>query len=104
VGPTTPEAVFAQIRQTVHGYDVPLAVVETGGAAHTVPLNGQVRFQSSPDLVRSAQNTLFTSGTLGRYSNMLKAVIESPGELYDEPIKQVGVRPGSVQVEEKGRE
>jgi NADH-quinone oxidoreductase subunit G len=104
VGPAAPEAVFGQIRQTVHGYNVPLAVVETGGAAHTVPLNGQLHFQSTPDLVRSAGNTLFTSGTLGRYSNMLNAVIESPGELYEEPIKQIGVREGSVQVEEKGRE
>src|SRR4051794_7731987 len=58
VGSAAPEAVFEQIRQTVRGYNVPLAVVETGGAAHTVPLNGQVQFQSTPDLVRSARNTL----------------------------------------------
>jgi NADH-quinone oxidoreductase subunit G len=104
VGSASPEAVFEQIRQTVHGYNVPPAVVETGGAAQTVPLNGQVQFQSAPDLVRSARNTLFTSGTLGRYSNMLNAVIESPGNVYGEPVKRIGVRPGSVQVEESGRE
>ncbi|MFL6415246.1 MAG: NADH-quinone oxidoreductase subunit NuoG [Bryobacteraceae bacterium] len=104
VGPASPEAVFEQIRRTVHGYNVPLAVVETGGAAQAVPLNGNVPFQSTPDLVRSARNTLFTSGTLGRYSNMLNSVIESPGNVYGEPIKRIGVREGSVQVEEKGRE
>ena len=32
--------------------------------------------------VRSAGDTLFTSGTLGRYSKMLNAVTEAPGELY----------------------
>jgi hypothetical protein len=78
--------------------------VETGGAAQTVPLNGHLQIQSAPDLVRSARNTLFTSGTLGRYSNMLNKVIESPGTVYGEPVKRIGVREGSVQVEERGRE
>jgi NADH-quinone oxidoreductase subunit G len=32
--------------------------------------------------VESAGDTLFTSGTLGRYSKMLNAVKEGPGELY----------------------
>jgi NADH-quinone oxidoreductase subunit G len=104
VGPASPEAVFEQIRQTVHGYNVPLAVVETGGAAQAVPLNGNIPFQSTPDLVRSARNTLFTSGTLGRYSNMLNRVVESPGNVYGEPVKRIGVREGRVQVEERGRE
>ncbi len=32
--------------------------------------------------VRSAGDTLFTSGSLGRYSRMLNSVLEHPGELY----------------------
>jgi len=36
----------------------------------------------SPELIRSAGDTLFTSGTMGRYSKMLNAVKEGPGELY----------------------
>jgi NADH-quinone oxidoreductase subunit G len=104
VGPSAPEAVFEQIRRTVHGYNLPVAVVETGGAAQAVPLNGHLQMQSAPELVRSARNTLFTSGTLGRYSNMLNRVLESPGEVYGEPVKRIGVREGSVQVEERGRE
>jgi NADH-quinone oxidoreductase subunit G len=35
-----------------------------------------------PELVRSAGDTLFTSGTLGRYCATLKLVKEAPGELY----------------------
>ncbi len=102
LGPSEPTAVFQQIRKVVHGYNVPLVVIETGGAASTAPLNGHVPFRSTPDLVRSANNTLFTSGTLGRFSNMLNSVLESPGELYHDPAKRVVTDPGSVQVETTG--
>ena len=99
LGATQPEAVFADIRKEVHGYDVPPGVVETGGAALTAPVNGRVAFQAKPELIRSAGNTLFTSGTLGRFSNMLNSVIESPGSLYQDPHIEPIVKPGSVQVE-----
>jgi hypothetical protein len=35
-----------------------------------------------PGLVQSANNTLFTSGTLGRYSKTLNSLKEAPGALY----------------------
>jgi NADH-quinone oxidoreductase subunit G len=38
--------------------------------------------QARPDLIRSAGDTLFTSGTLGRYSKALGRVTEAPGGLY----------------------
>ena len=98
-GSASPEAVFQEIRKSVRGYDVPFAVIESGGAAHTAPLNGRVSFASEPDLIRPARNTLFTSGTLGRFSKMLNSVIESPGALYRDPRKEPFVREGSVQVE-----
>ena len=75
-----PDKVFAEIRKTVHGYDVPLPVVDTGGAAPTMPLNGRV--PALPGAIQSAGDTLFTSGSMSRYSKILNAVIESPGELY----------------------
>ena len=100
LGIVTPAGVFNQIRKSVHGYDVPFAIVESGGAAATAPLNGNVSFQSSPDLIRSAGNTLFTSGTLSKYSKMLNSVLEAPGALYEDPAKRVGIRAGSVQTEE----
>jgi hypothetical protein len=58
-----------------------------------------VQISSSANVVRSARNTLFTSGTLGRFSKMLNAVIESPGSLYSDPHKEPIVREGSVQLE-----
>jgi NADH-quinone oxidoreductase subunit G len=46
-------------------------------------LTGEVGQAWRPILpVESAGDTLFTSGTLGRYSKMLNAVKEGPGELY----------------------
>ncbi len=77
LGPWTPDVVFDQIRKTVRGYNVPLPVVATGGAAQTMPLNGRIPVESRPDLVRSDHNGLFDSGTLGRYSKVLHSVVES---------------------------
>jgi NADH-quinone oxidoreductase subunit G len=99
LGPAKPEAVFQEIRRSVPGYDVPLAVIETGGAISTGPFNGHVQIDSSANVIHSARNTLFTSGTLGRFSKMLNSVIESPGALYRDPHKKPVVREGSVQLE-----
>jgi len=81
------DTVFAEIRKLVPGYDVALPVVETGGAAPTNPVNGQVPLQARPDLIFSDRNTLFLSGTLGRYSRMLTSVLEYPGKLYGQPVE-----------------
>jgi NADH-quinone oxidoreductase subunit G len=75
-----PDKVFEEIRKTVHGYNVPLPVVATGGAAPTMPLNGRV--PALPGVIHSAGDTLFTSGSLSRYSKILNSVMEAPGALY----------------------
>jgi NADH-quinone oxidoreductase subunit G len=75
-----PGKVFEEIRKSVHGYNVPLPVVETGGAAPTMPLNGRVA--SLPGIIKSSGDTLFTSGTLSHYSKILNSVMEAPGSLY----------------------
>jgi NADH-quinone oxidoreductase subunit G len=77
LGPWTPDAVFQEIRKNVHGYDISLPAIELGGAAQTMPVNGRVPTENRPDLVHSDHNGLFTSGTLGRYSKVLKSVVES---------------------------
>jgi NADH-quinone oxidoreductase subunit G len=75
MGPWLPDTVYGEIRRTVKGYDIPLALV-TIGAQQTMPVNGRVGVESRPDLIRSAHENLFTSGTLGRYSKILNSVIE----------------------------
>jgi NADH-quinone oxidoreductase subunit G len=82
IGIWTPDKVFEEIRRSVRGYDLALPVIATGGAAQTEPVNGRVPVPMRPDLIRSSGDTLFTSGTLGRYSKMLSAVMEAPGKLY----------------------
>jgi NADH-quinone oxidoreductase subunit G len=77
LGPWSPQVVFDEIRKNVHGYDVPVAPIVTGGAAQTMPVNGRVPVEDRPDLVRSDRNGLFSSGTLGRYSKVLNSVVES---------------------------
>ncbi|HSW51321.1 MAG TPA: NADH-quinone oxidoreductase subunit NuoG [Bryobacteraceae bacterium] len=48
-----------------------------------VPVSGALLIpESRPELVRSACDTLFTSGTLGRYSKVLNMATEAPGGLY----------------------
>jgi NADH-quinone oxidoreductase subunit G len=75
-----PDKMFEEIRKTVHGYEVSLPVLATGGAAPTAPLNGRVA--ALPGTIQSAGDTLFTSGSLSRYSKILNSVMEGPGRLY----------------------
>ncbi len=81
LGPWVPETVFAEIRQTVRGYEIPMPVMATGGAAQTVPVKGRIVVDSGvefrPDLIHSDHNGLFASGTLGRYSKVLNSVLEN---------------------------
>ena len=42
------DKVFEEIRASVHGYNVPLPVVATGGAAQTTPVNGRVPGAGAP--------------------------------------------------------
>ncbi|HSB76283.1 MAG TPA: hypothetical protein VLC12_11580, partial [Terriglobales bacterium] len=45
-----------------------------------------------PDLILPANDTLFTSGTLGRYSRTLNSVVENPRHApVDKPDKEVVV-------------
>ena len=71
VGPWSADAVFEEIRRTVHGYDIPGPLI---AAAQTSPVNGRVAV--SAGTIRSAHDNLFTSGTLGRYSKILHNVME----------------------------
>lgn len=82
LGPWNPDAVFEEIRRVAPGYDVPVSTLAVGGAAQTILLNGRIHFTSRPELIQSSRDTLFTSGTLGRYSDTLASVLESPGGLY----------------------
>ncbi len=71
-----PEAMFDQIRRTVPGYDVPYATFVSGRAFPTASVIAAPLRPSQPELIRSSRDTLFTSGSLGRYSARLQSVME----------------------------
>jgi NADH-quinone oxidoreductase subunit G len=75
LGPWSPDVVFEEIRKHVRGYQIPLPIIETGGAAPTMPLNGRIPMPNVR--IESDHNGLFQSGTLGRYSKVLHSVLES---------------------------
>jgi NADH-quinone oxidoreductase subunit G len=75
MGPWLSDTVFNEIRREVKGYDIAPAAIAIG-APQTAPVNGRVGVETRPDLIRSAHETLFTSGTLGRYSKILNSVLE----------------------------
>ncbi len=78
MGPWVADKVFKEIQSEVRGYNVPLPILSTGGAAQSMPVNGRIPVAEHPELIRSAHDNLFTSGTLGRYSRILNSVLENP--------------------------
>ncbi len=79
LGPWTPEAVSQMIARSVRGYSFPSMLI---GAVQTAPPEAPFGFTTAPERIRSKGDTLFTSGTLGRFSNTLQSVWEGPGALY----------------------
>ena len=81
LSPLDPMAILDEIQRLVPGYDVSRLDLLAGNSQHTSLANngGGVTDQSSgaPALLDPANDNLFTSGTLGRYSRALKSVMES---------------------------
>ncbi len=80
----TPAAVFEEIRRAVSGYNVPPMALLTGGAEPTrveFARNGHAPYDVPVGLIRSAKDTLFTSGTLGRFCTMMESLPEAKTEL-----------------------
>lgn len=82
LGIWTPEAVNEEIRQKVRGYNVAMPVVMAGGSVATSPVNGRFAVPDWAGQVRSAGDTLFTSGGLTPYSKTLNTVKERGRKLY----------------------
>jgi len=73
-------AVFEEIPKAVPGYNVLLADLLTGGAEATraqFARNGHAPYDVPIGLIRSANDTLFTSGTLTRWCTMMESLPEA---------------------------
>ena len=79
----TSAAVFEEIRKTVPGYNVHPAGLLTGGA-EPVKLqfsrNGHAPYDVPVELIRPANDNLFTSGTLGRFCTMMQSLPEAEAQ------------------------
>ncbi|MGH9771935.1 MAG: NADH-quinone oxidoreductase subunit NuoG [Candidatus Acidiferrales bacterium] len=75
----TPEAAFDEIRQHVTGYDLSHANLLAGGSelATASCKTAEPSYQVPAGAVFSAQDYLFTSGTLGRYCSKLTSTNEA---------------------------
>ena len=76
VSPFDPMALLDEIQRLVPGYDVSRTDLAAGNDVHTGIPDEVARSGGTDSIVPSA-DTLFTSGTLGRYSRALNSVLES---------------------------
>jgi len=69
-------AILDEIQRLVPGYDVSRINLLAGNSERTTLANGGGAIPKA-DSIAPANDNLFTSGTLGRYSRALQSVLES---------------------------
>jgi anaerobic selenocysteine-containing dehydrogenase len=77
LSPLDPMAILDEIQRLVPGYDISRMNLLAGNSEHTALTNSGPGAAHKSDSISPANDTLFTSGTLGRYSRALKSVMES---------------------------
>jgi NADH-quinone oxidoreductase subunit G len=78
LSPFDPFAIFDEIQRLIPAYDVPRLDLLTGNDQHVKSALVQIAAAGTRrDLVLPTNDTLFSSGTLGRYSKMLGSVMEA---------------------------
>jgi NADH-quinone oxidoreductase subunit G len=77
MSPLDPMAIFDEIQRLVPGYDVSRMNLLAGNSEHTSLDKCGPGVAHKPESIIPANDGLFSSGTLGRYSRALKSVMES---------------------------
>ena len=77
MSPFDPMAILDEIQRLVPGYDVPRMNILAGNDQHTTLSSSGPGALLDSKLIVPAQDNLFSSGTLGRYSRTLNSVIEN---------------------------
>src|SRR5438876_5325645 len=77
MSPFDPMAMLDEIQRLVPGYGVSRIELMAGNDQHTSISQMGAGIVDSPELIVPANNSLFSSGTLGRYSQALNSVIEN---------------------------
>ena len=80
LSPFDPFAILDEVQRLVPGYQVSRLELLAGNDVHVQSSLVQIESapqSASPSLILPSQDTLYSSGTLGRYSDVLHAVMES---------------------------
>ncbi len=77
LSPLDPMAILDEIQRLVPGYGGSRANLLAGNSEHTSLANSGTSVTHKLESIQPANDTLFTSGTLGRYSRALRSVLES---------------------------
>jgi NADH-quinone oxidoreductase subunit G len=77
LSPLDPMSILDEIQRLVPGYDVSRMNLLAGNSEHTSLSKSGPGAAHKPESILPANDGLFTSGTLGRYSRALKSVMES---------------------------
>ena len=86
VAPSHVDDAFNEIRQWVPGYGISIAAILSGGAERVVPFTAPAALDGDGrGRIVSSADTLFTSGSLTRYSRILQAVPERASRKQPEP-------------------
>ena len=80
MSPFDPMAILDEIQRLVPGYEVSRMNLLAGNDQHTEYRNCGPGVAHDPDLIVPANDDLFSSGTLGRYSRTLNSVMENQHE------------------------
>jgi NADH-quinone oxidoreductase subunit G len=75
--PLDPMAILDEVQRVVAGYDVSRVNLLAGNDEHLEISESGVSLIQPPELIVPANDDLFSSGTLGRYSKTLNSVIEN---------------------------
>ncbi|MGH9545367.1 MAG: molybdopterin-dependent oxidoreductase, partial [Terriglobales bacterium] len=77
MSPFDPTAILDEIQRLVPGYEVSRVNLLAGHDQHTTLVGQGLGAEQNPDLIAPANDNLFSSGTLGRYSRTLNSVMEN---------------------------
>jgi NADH-quinone oxidoreductase subunit G len=77
LSPFDPMAILDEIQRLVPGYDVSRMNLLAGNSQHTSLASSGMGAEHRAESIMPANDSLFSSGTLGRYSRTLKSVMES---------------------------
>src|SRR5450432_1165376 len=77
MSPFDPTAILDEIQRLVPGYEVSRMNLMSGNDQHTTLVGSASGVAQDPALIAPANDNLFSSGTLGRYSKTLNSVMEN---------------------------